>query len=403
LKTYQFQGPLQGQLQVAIYLDSGATTPVDPRVLEEMLPYFTEHFGNAESSQHAYGWKAKSAVERARKQVGDLLKAHANEIIFTSGATESIHLGLFGYLDTLKEKCHLITSQAEHKATLDAFVKAKKIGHDVTFLPVNRYAQIELETLINALQPNTAFVSLMHANNEVGSLNPIGEIGAYLRERGGIVFHVDAAQTAGKHAINVETMKIDLLSLSAHKFYGPKGIGALYVRRPAIHLEAIMAGGGQERGLRGGTHNVPGIVGLGKACEIALDEMTVDAIRLSALRDKLITQLTRPENRIELNGHPSIRLCSNVHFSVHGVGADQLISGLHDFAFSTASACSGGAASHVLTAMGRSNHDPLTASARFGLSKFTTEAQVDRLIARMNEVIRNARTVSTGYDTRSGS
>ena len=240
----------------------------------------------------------------------------------------------------------------------------------------------------------------MHANNEVGSLNPIAKIGDELRGRGNIVFHVDAAQTVGKHQIDVDLMNIDLLSLSAHKFYGPKGIGALYVRRPKIHLEALIAGGGQERGLRGGTHNVPGIVGLGKAAEIGNDELNIDATRLTALRDKLIANLTRSENRVELNGHPTDRLCSNVHFSIHGVGADQLISGLYDFAFSTASACAGGAASHVLQAMGRTTHDPLIASARFGLSKYTTEAEIDHLINRTTEVIRNARAVSTGYDTQ---
>ena len=381
--------------QRPLYFDYNATTPVDPRVLETMLPYFTEHFGNAESGAHAYGWKAKSAVENARKQVAALINADASEVVFTSGSTESVMLATLGFLEGQEPKRHLITTRAEHKCTLDVCAKAEKLGHEVTYIPVNRYGQVSAADIVAALRPNTALVTLMHANNEIGSLNPIAEIGALLRSRG-IAFHVDAAQTIGKHPIDVKAMNIDLLSVSAHKYYGPKGIGALYVRRSAIHIAPLMKGGGQEKGLRGGTHNVPGIVGLGKASEIARLEMDEERTRLEKFRDKIIARFATLPG-VELNGHPTERLCNNIHVSFRGLGADDLLLGTRDLAFSTASACSGGAMSHVLGAVGVTNPDPLFATARFSLGRFTTEAEVDTLIERITAVVQNAQGVSSSY------
>lgn len=379
-----------------VYFDYNATTPVDPRVVEEMLPYFTEHFGNPESSQHAYGWKAKTAVEKARAQVANLIGANANEIVFTSGSTESLNLAILGFLEGQNPGRHIITSAGEHKATLEAFFRAEKLGHEITLLPVNRYGQVELETLQNAIRPNTVLVSLMHANNEVGSFNPISEVGAWLKSRGDIVFHVDAAQTAGKHPIDVKAMNIDMLSLSAHKLYGPKGVGALYVSRPHVHINPLIKGGGQERGLRGGTHNVPGIVGFGVACEIAQNEMPEEPRRLAFLRDQIIRSVVTPGSGIELNGHPTDRLCNNVHLSFR-VGSDRLLTALSHVAFSTASACSAGGASHVLKAMGRDSNDPLFASARFSLGRFTTDEEVEYLIARLRELATKESMISMTY------
>ncbi len=373
--------------KLPLYFDNNATTPLDPKVLEAMLPYFREHFGNPESVQHAYGWKAEAALTHAREQVAAILHASsANEIIFTAGATESMNLAILGYLFGLGQGCfHFITSVAEHKATLMIGERARELGHEVTLLPVNQFGQVETSDVLAAVKDNTVMVSLMHANNEIGSINPITEIGVALRARGGIVFHVDAAQTVGKTPIDVEAMGIDLLSLSAHKFFGPKGVGALYVRR-ATHLEPIMVGGGQERGLRSGTHNVPGIVGLGEACAIATRELPEEALRLTGLRDKIIRALLAP-GHIELNGHATERVCNNIHFTVHGVPADKILTGLSDIAFSTASACAAGGPSHVLRAIGREGNDPLSSSMRFGLGRFTTEGEVDTLIARVREIV----------------
>ncbi len=370
-----------------IYMDHNATTPVDPRVLEAMLPFFSEDFGNPESSQHPFGWKAKNAVEHAREQVAGLIGAGANEITFTSGATESIYLAHFGFLGAKPAGQHLITSEAEHKATLEAAVQLKKLGTQVTFLPVNRYGQVEVSKLRAALRPETSLVSLMHANNEVGSLNPIAEIGQVLRAHGSVAFHVDAAQSVGKQAIDVVALNIDMLSLSSHKFHGPKGVGALFTRRPAVHLQALMPGGGQERGLRGGTLNVPGIVGLGKACEIAADEMPNESQRLRGWQNSIISRLVQPGGRIELNGHPTDRLCNNIHLSLGGIGSDQLLRGLSQFAVSTGSACSSGGASHVLRAMGRWSDDPLTSVVRIGLGRFTRAADIDLLSDRLSGLI----------------
>jgi cysteine desulfurase len=405
-----------------LYLDHHATTPVDARVLETMLPYFAEHFGNAESSQHPYGWKAKAAVDRAREQVATLLNAEPGEIIFTSGATESIHMAILGLLEDRGPGRHLITSNAEHKCVLEVSARAAKHGHDVTVLPVDCFGRVSVEEVRQAIRPNTVLVSLMHGNNEIGTLNPIAAIGAMLaevsRERmddggaGGvvnksdgtgepIVFHVDAAQTVGKHEIDVRAMNIGLLSLSGHKFYAPKGVGALFVRRhsPRVHLVPFMTGGGQERGLRGGTHNVPGIVGLGAACELARELMVTETPRLIRQRDRLIEGILSQVDGAVLNGHPSERLCNNVNLTFYGVESGDLTLGLRDIAYSSSSACSSGTVSHVLAAIaaapGAASNalvsDPLQATMRFGLGRSTRDEDIEFTIARVVESVRNAR------------
>jgi len=379
-----------------LYFDNNATTPLDPRVLEAMLPFFREEFGNPESGGHAYGWKAEAAVNKARAQVAQLIgAAQPGDVIFTSGATESMNLAIFGYLEALGPGSrHIITSNAEHKATLNICARAEKLGHEVTYLPVNRYGQVNADQVVSALKPNTALVTLLHANNEIGSINPIAAIGEALRSRKDVAFHVDAAQTVGKVPIHARELGLDLLSLSAHKFYGPKGAGALYARRPHVHLSPVIVGGGQERGLRGGTHNVPGIVGLGEACAVAAADMTAEIARLTGLRDRIVNSLTRLDG-VELNGDPKERVCNNVHFSIRDLSVDQLLTGLSDIAFSTASACSAGGESHVLKAIGRpSSGEAPVASMRFGLGRFTREEEVETLIRRLTEVVANARGIS---------
>lgn len=371
------------------YFDYSATTPVDPRVLEVMLPFFTEAFGNAESAGHLYGWEAKSAVEKARAQVASLVGAKTDDIIFTSGSTESLSLAILGFLESTAPRSHVITSAAEHKATLAACRKAEKLGHEVTILAVDSFGRVSADQVMSAFRPNTVLVSLMHANNEVGTLNPIAEIGARLKDHSpSIVFHVDAAQTAGRHPLNVENLKIDMLSVSGHKFYAPKGIGALYVRRSDISLGAQMPGGGQERGLRGGTHNVPGIVGLGMAAEIAREELPAEFARMTGFRDQIIRELVSPEAGVSLNGHPVDRLANNVHLKFENLGADDLLGGLYDIAFSTASACSSSGSSHVLTAMGKA--DGQSATARFSCGRFTSQDDVNHLISRVKGLIEKA-------------
>ncbi len=376
-----------------IYFDNHATTPVDPIVFEAMRPYFCEVFGNAMSGQHSFGWEAKTAIEKAREQVASVLGAQARDIVFTSGATESIHLALLGFLELAEPGRHIVTSQVEHKCVLEVCAKAKELGHEVTVLPVNRYGQVEIDTLKNSLQPNTALVSLMHANNEIGSINPILEIGDLLRQRQ-ITFHVDAAQTVGRLPIDVKAMNIDLLSISAHKLYGPKGTGALYVRQtsPRVRLAPYLRGGGQEKGLRGGTHNVPGIVGLGKACELAKLNLIEETARLTKDRDFLIQKCMQEVKGLVLNGHPTERLCNNINFTVSGVLSDQLLLGMGDVAFSSGSACSSGASeiSHVLKAIG-TPEDEFATTVRFGLGRFTTSEQVISVSEKLIQVVNRAR------------
>ncbi len=385
---------------INLYFDNHATTPIDPEVVDAMIPYLREKFGNAASSAHELGWEAKIAIDDARAKVAKLIGAKPNEVIFTSGATESIHLAIMGRLEKEGTSKHLITAATEHKATLEAAARAKRFGHDVTVLKVDHEGRVTREELQAALKPETSIVSLMHANNEIGTLHPIAEIGALLRARDGVVFHVDAAQTLGKHEVNVDAMGIDLLSLSSHKFHGPKGVGALYVRKQPknVRLAPQMPGGGQEQGLRGGTVNVPGVVGLGVACEIALRHLDEERTRLTKWRDRVITTILEkhPAN-VQLNGpRGDDRLCNNINFSLRSVDPDKLLLELKGIAFSMASACSGMGGSHVLTAIGRKQDEPQTATLRLGLSRLTKEEEVSSLIERLGAAIRNAREIPKG-------
>lgn len=377
-----------------IYFDNHATTPLLPQVLEAMMPYLTEHFGNPMSGTHAFGWKAQSAITNARERIAKTLNANANEIVFTSGATESIHLAVLGLLEERGKKSHIISSPTEHKCVIEVCKRAEKLGHEVSWLKVNRYGEIDLDELKKLIRPGeTALISLMHANNEVGTIHPIKEIGA-IAKAAGVSFHVDAAQTFGRLELNVREMNIDLISLSAHKFYGPKGAGALFVRQtsPRVHLAPWIAGGGQENGMRGGTHNVAGIVGMGAAAAIAAEERISEVARLTQLRDHMIKRLTTGEAGIELNGHPINRLCNNVNISVENVSPDAILLALHNVAFSTASACSSANAepSHVLTAMGRIGLKQVT-TLRFGLGRDSSLAEVDQVCDQLLTAVTNAR------------
>jgi cysteine desulfurase len=365
-----------------IYLDNLATTQVDPRVLEAMLPYFTRHFGNPASSTHAFGWAAKEAVERARGQVAALIGAAPQELLFTSGATEANNLALKGVAEFHRDRGnHLITCATEHKAVLDCCRRLESQGFSVTYLPVDRWGQVDLGQLEAAIKKETILISLMAANNEIGTLQPLREIGVMARERG-VLWHCDAAQAVGKVPLAVEALGVDLLSVSGHKLYGPKGAGALYVRRrPRVRLLPQLDGGGQERGLRAGTLDVPGIVGLGVACELAGREMDAEARRLSALRQGLWQRISGALGGVELNGHLTERLPGNLHLSFAGVDGAELLLALPDLAVSSGSACTSHNAepSHVLKAIGQQ----LPASLRFGLGRFNTEAEMETAAVRV--------------------
>jgi cysteine desulfurase len=377
-----------------IYLDYHATTPVDPRVLEAMLPYFTERFGNPASRQHAYGWEAQEAVEKARSQVASLIGASPAEIVFTSGASESNNLAIKGTTCTLRDKGdHIVTVATEHKSILDTFKRLNSDGWRVTFLPVDREGFINLDELRAAITDRTVMVSAMTANNEIGTIQPMAEIGAITSERG-VLFHTDAAQAAGKIPIDVKSMNVDLLSLTAHKFYGPKGAGALYIRRrkPRIELACQIDGGGHENGVRSGTLNVPGIVGIGAAAEICRTHMDSERARLGSLRDRLLDLLREDLDGIHVNGPiGERRLPHNLHASFAGVEGERLLMALGDLAVSTGSACSSGsqAASHVLEAIGAASVPG--ASIRFGLGRTTTEQEVEMAAARVVKVVRSLR------------
>ena len=359
-----------------IYLDYHATTPVDPRVLEAMLPFFTEHFGNPASRQHAYGWDAQKAVDAARAQVADLVGASAGEIVFTSGATESNNLALKGVAHALRDRGdHIITAATEHKSVLDSCKRLEREGCRVTRLGVDAQGFIDLAELRAAMTPRTILISIMAANNEIGVLQPLAAIGAVAQEHG-VVFHTDAAQAAGKIPLDVAAMGIDLLSLTGHKYYGPKGAGALYVRRrkPKLPLSCQIDGGGHENGLRSGTLNVPGIVGLGRAAELCRQEMAAESVRLSGMRDRLLAGLQRLDD-VRLNGPAGDRrLPHNLHVSFDDVEGEALLMALGDIAVSTGSACSSGsqAPSHVLVAIGATG-ERAGASIRFGLGRTTTD------------------------------
>ena len=384
-------------MKLPIYMDHHATTPVDPRVVDAMRPYFTEHFGNAASRNHSFGWKAEEAVETARIQVADVLAARTREIVFTSGATESINLALKGVAERYADRGdHIITWQTEHKAVLDAAKRLEGRGFRVSYLPVGRDGLLDLEALEHALTAKTILISLLHANNEIGVIQPIGEVGAIAR-RHGVAFHVDAAQSFGKIPIDVNADCIDLLSVSGHKIYGPKGVGALYVRRrdPRVEIAAQIDGGGHERGMRSGTLNVPGIVGLGKASEIAAAERDAEARRLDTLRDRLKQGLLSELEDISINGSLDRRLPNNLHLSFAGVDGESLLMGLDDVAVSSGSACTTAEPepSHVLRALGLPE-DLAHASLRFGLGRFNTEEEVDYVIEKVRAVVNRLRQMS---------
>jgi cysteine desulfurase len=377
-----------------IYLDYHATTPVDPRVLAAMLPYFSEEFGNPASRQHAYGWKAEEAVEAARGQIAALIGASPREIVFTSGATESNNLALKGCADALRTRGdHIVTVVTEHKSVLDSCKRLEAQGWRVSRLAVDREGLLDLDELRAAVTSKTVLVSVMMANNEIGVIQPMAEIGRIVHERGALL-HSDAAQAAGKVVIDVDRMGVDLLSLTGHKYYGPKGEGVLYVRKqkPKLHLGCQIDGGGHENGLRSGTLNVPGIVGLGKAAELCAQEMPVESVRLGELRDRLLAGLRTNLDGVRINGSMAHRLPHNLHVSFDGVEGEGLLLALGDLAVSTGSACSSGAhtPSHVLQAIGAVGADA-GAVIRFGLGRGTTDAHIDFAIDRVTTVVRSLR------------
>ncbi len=384
-----------------IYLDNHATTPVDPRVLEAMLPYFTDKFGNASSRNHAYGWEAEQAVERARRQVAELIGASPKEIVFTSGATESDNLAIKGVAEMYAERGdHIITVATEHKAVLDACKRLEKQGRRVTYLPVRRDGLIELDQLRRAITDRTILISVMYANNEIGVIQPIRQIGQIAREHG-VLFHTDATQAVGKVPVNVEEDCIDLMSLSAHKMYGPKGVGALYVRRknPRVQLAAQMDGGGHERGMRSGTLNVPGIVGFGEACAICMREMAEEAQRLARLRDRLKDRLLAELDEVYGNGSLEHRLPNNLNMSFAYVEGESLMMAMPDVALSSGSACTSATLepSYVLKALGVGD-DLAHTSIRFGLGRFNTAEEIDYVADRVIESVRRLRELSPLYE-----
>ena len=377
-----------------VYLDYHATTPVDPRVLEAMLPYFSEEFGNPASRQHAYGWQADEAVGRARGEVASLIGATAGEIVFTSGATESNNLAIKGAAHACRDRGdHVITIATEHKSVLDSFKKLEHDGWRVTRLGVDSEGFVRLDELRAAMTDKTVLVSVMAANNEIGVLQPLAEIGAIVSACGALL-HTDAAQAAGKIPIDVNAMGIDLLSLTGHKYYGPKGAGALYIRRkkPRIQLACQIDGGGHEQGLRSGTLNVPGIVGLGRAAAICRAEMAAESKRLAALRDRLLDGLCHALDGVRVNGSMAKRLPHNLHVSFDKVEGESLLMALGDLAVSTGSACSSGsqAPSHVLVAIGAVG-EQAGASIRFGLGRRTSDADIDFAIDRVTTVVKSLR------------
>ncbi len=382
-------------------MDNHATTPVDPRVLNEMLPYFCEKFGNAASRNHQFGWEAEAGVDDAREQIARLIGASLpQEILFTSGATESDNLAIKGVAESYQEKGnHIVTCVTEHKAVLDSCKSLEQRGYRVTYLPVDRYGAVDIGRLNGAITRQTILVSIMAANNEIGTLYPISEIGRITREKG-VIFHCDATQGVGKFPINVEKMGIDLLSLSAHKIYGPKGIGALYVRsrRPKIRLRPIIEGGGQEKGLRSGTLNVPGIIGFGMACQIARQEMSEEATRLCRLREKLKDGIFSRLNDVYLNGDANRRLPGNLNVSFAYVDGESLMMGLKEIAVSSGSTCTSAVfeSSYVLRALGV-KADLANASIRFGLGRFNTEEEVDYTVDRVVEEVQRLRETSPLY------
>ncbi len=384
-------------MKLPIYLDNHATTRMDPRVLDAMLPYFTEHFGNAASRNHAFGWEAEEAVEKSRKQIADLIGATGKEIIFTSGATESNNLAIKGVAQMYAEKGnHIITAATEHKAVLDTCKHLEKEGVRVTYLPLKGDGLVDLDMLKDSFTDKTILVSIMYANNEIGVIQPVREIGRMCKERG-VLFHTDAVQAVGKIPVNVIEDNIDLLSLTGHKLYGPKGAGALYVRRrnPRVQLTAQMDGGGHERGMRSGTLNVPGIAGLGAACEIAKNEMPEEMARLRALRDRLKEKLESNLEETYVNGTMDSRLPGNLNMSFAYVEGESLLMGINDVAVSSGSACTSATLepSYVLKALGLGD-DLAHTSIRFGIGRFNTEEEIDYTANKVISVVNKLRELS---------
>lgn len=385
-----------------IYMDNHATTPVDPRVLEAMLPYFGPKFGNAASRNHAYGWQAEEAVDQAREQCANLIGARAKEIIFMSGATESDNLAIKGVVDFYKEKGnHIITAVTEHKAVLDTCKALERAGKaTVTYLPVDTYGRVDPDDVRKAITDKTILISIMFANNEIGTVHPLAEICKIAKEKG-VLFHSDATQGVGKLPVNVDAMGIDLASFTAHKIYGPKGCGALYVRSkgPRVRLVPQMDGGGHERGMRSGTLNVPGIVGFGAACAICKDEMASEGERILHLRQRLHQGITSQLDEVYLNGHPTERLAGNLNISFAYVEGESLLMGLKDVAVSSGSACTSATLepSYVLKALGIGDELAHT-SIRFGLGRFNTEDDVDKVTERVVHEVRRLRDMSPLYE-----
>lgn len=389
-------------MKLPIFMDNHSTTPMDPRVLEVMLPYFVEKFGNSASRNHAFGWEAEEAVETARKQIARLIHADSKEIVFTSGATESDNLAIKGVAEMYHEKGdHIITSATEHRAVLDTCKALEsKRGVKVTYVPVDKAGMVNPEDVRNAITDKTILITIMMANNEIGTINPIKDIGKIAKEKG-ILLHCDATQGVGKIPVDVQDMGIDLMSFSAHKLYGPKGIGALYVRKkaPRVRIAAQMDGGGHERGMRSGTLPVPLIVAFGKAVELCEQEMPTESKRLSALRDRLQSAITSQMEEVYLNGHPTERLPNNLNLSFAYVEGESLLMGLKEIALSSGSACTSATLepSYVLRALGVGS-DLAHSSIRFGLGRFTTEEEVDYTAKRIIEVVTKLREMSPLYE-----
>jgi cysteine desulfurase len=389
-------------LKFPIYMDNHATTPLDPRVLQAMLPYFTEDFGNAASRTHAFGWRAEAAVEDARDSIARLINAESGkEIVFTSGATESDNVAIKGVAEYYAEKGkHIVTSTIEHKAVLDSCKRLEKDGYDVTYVPAGKDGIVDPEAVAAALTDKTILVSVMLANNEVGTIQPIAEIGKRTRARG-VLFHVDAVQGIGKTPFDVRAMNVDLASLSAHKIYGPKGVGALYVRRskPRVRLVAQMDGGGHERGNRSGTLNVPGIVGFAKACEILEREGAEEAKRIAALRDRLYERITSQVDEVLLNGDRERRLPGNLNVSFAFVEGEGLMMAIKDVAVSSGSACTSASLepSYVLRSMGL-DEDLAHSSIRFGIGRFNTEEEIDYVADLVVAKVKKLRDMSPLYE-----
>jgi len=384
-----------------IYMDNNSTTRCDPRVVEAMLPYFTEKYGNAASRNHSFGWQAEEAIDTARDQVAQLIGASGKEIIFTSGATESNNLAIKGVASMYKKKGnHIVTCVTEHKAVLDPCKRLERDGYVVTYLPVDKYGRVSPQQVEEALTDKTILISLMFANNEIGTVQPIPEIGRICKAKG-ILFHTDAVQAVGKIQVDVESMGIDLLSFTAHKLYGPKGVGALYVRRkdPRVRLDAMIDGGGHERGMRSGTLSVPSIVGLGAACDIARREMGEESARLIQMRTRLHEGICSRLGYVSLNGHPEERLPGNLNISFEFVEGEGLMMGIKDVAVSSGSACTSASLepSYVLKALGVGD-ELAHSSIRFGLGRFTTEAEVDYVIDDVVRAVNHLRDMSPLFE-----